>query len=117
MAAGNGAIDASSTLGLRHRRGVQRPIFERSVVVGHGIGGTRSRSRLIQPVDLYNAARGIVVLVGAEETLSGDGGGLGAVVDTEFAVQAPKLGLDRVLAHVEVLGELWVGHAGWEERQ
>jgi hypothetical protein len=55
--------------------------------------------------------------VGAEEALAGDGRGLGAVVHTEFAVQAAELGLDRVLTDVEMLGELGVGHARGEQRQ
>ena len=56
-------------------------------------------------------------LVGAEKALPGDRRGLSAVVYIEFGVQAAELGLDGVLAHIEVLGELLVGHARWEQRQ
>jgi hypothetical protein len=55
--------------------------------------------------------------VTTEEVLSGDRCGLGAVVDTEFGVEAAELGFDGVVAHVEVVGELLVGHAGREQRE
>jgi hypothetical protein len=52
-----------------------------------------------------------------EEVLAGDGRGLGAIVYAEFGVEAAELGFDGVVADVEVLRELVVGHARREQYQ
>lgn len=53
-----------------------------------------------------------VGLVVTENAAARDSCGLGSVVDAEFRVQAPKLGLDGVLADVKLLGEFRIGHSG-----